>query len=249
MKNTVEKWYKRIGFDSKYDKEFYQALEKCALKDGISVDSYPRDCKDGAQNFIAYLYFCQALEKRYIEKNIPLSVLEATVADLVRWLDIWSGIEGRLYLGELGWLWRHLDMRLFRLGELQFYMTDKALEIHIPAGAKITPENCRESLCFAKEFFAKYFPDYSYPFFTCHSWLLDKTLTQFLSQESNIIKFRNMFDITDYDESDAVLKYIFGWDATRENIKDRDCVSSLANKIKAHVNSGGKFYQGYGILK
>ena len=249
MKKTAEKWYKRIGFDPKYDAQFYLALEKCKLTDDINVADYPRDSKNGADNLIAYLYFCEALEKRYIEKGIPQSVLDATLADIPRWLDIWSGIEGGLFLGELNWLWRHLDMRLFRLGELQFYMTEKALEIHIPAGAKITPENCRESISLAKEFFAKYFPQYSYPHFTCHSWLLDKTLADFLSENSNIIKFQNMFDITDYDESDAVLRYIFGWDADRQNIMDRESVSSLASKIKAHVKGGGKFYQGYGILK
>lgn len=245
--NIADKWYKRIGFDTKYDESFYDALTR--IEPCGEVTDYDLFCEDGEKNFIYFLYFCEKLSKRYAEKGIPEQILDATVADLVRWLDVWSELKGKMYLGELKWLVRHLDMRLFRLGQLQFYMTDASLEIHLPAGLRLTEDAVRESVAMAKEFFAKYFPDYRYDKLTCHSWLLDPTLCELLPESSNILRFQRMFDIVKTERSDDIIKYVFGWGVRRADVLEAECKSSLAAKVKERVKAGGDFYAGYGVYE
>ena len=122
------------------------------------------------------------------------------------------------------------------------------IEVHIPQGEKLTKEACDLSFEFAKDFFSKYFPSHKYKCFTCHSWLLDDTLRKYLSSESAILSFGDRFDRVHYDESYALVRYIFPWDTTEENIKDREPISSFAKRIKDAVLSGEKFYEVLGVI-
>ena len=97
---------------------------------------------------------CEELEKKYAEKGIPESVLLDTLSDISIWLDTWSDLKGETYLGELGWLQRHLKMDIFRIGRLQFAFGtcevdspdqgickgDPIIEVHIPADGPMSPE-------------------------------------------------------------------------------------------------------------
>ena len=77
---------------------------------------------------------------------------------------------------------------------------------------------CKKSLDFAREFFAGFYPDYKWDVFTCHSWLLGEDLKDILNENSNIIKFQNLFTIEEQYESDAILGYTFRWKAKREDL-------------------------------
>ena len=57
-----------------------------------------------------------------------------------------------------------------------------------------------------------------------------------------------MFEEIKTEESDAILKYVFG-DMDREKLKDKNPVSSFSKKVKEHALSGGKFYVTLGVLK
>ena len=64
-----------------------------------------------------------------------------------------------LYLGELNWLKRHLSMKLFKLGRLQFAFGeaicdlaeknikkgDNVIEVHIPAAGHLLKSECEKS--------------------------------------------------------------------------------------------------------
>ena len=126
---------------------------------------------------------------------------------------------------------------------------ENILEIHIPEKETFAVTECINSINFAKEFFNLYFPEYNYNFFTCHSWLLGSTTTDYLNSESNIYKFANLFDILSYSEGDEVLRYIFKWNTTRKNISEFDTTTSLAHKIKKHALTDKPFKEGYGIIK
>ena len=126
-----------------------------------------------------------------------------TLQDIVTWTNVWSDMKGTLYLGELSWLSRHLQGKLFKLGRLQFCMAaaeedipaygitkgENVMEIHIPRGGKLDLQEVQESIEQAKVFFAKYFPEFSYRCFTCHSWLLDK----FVISDIRFVQFSNFF--------------------------------------------------------
>ena len=260
--NVIQQWYKKLKFPKEYDKEFQEALAQIPISDAIITEKYDCNEKDGKRNLLSFLFLCQELEKQYKEKGISEEILFDTLQDIIYWTDIWSGLKGELYLGELEWLKRHLSMRLFKLGRLQFCMGqaeqdvpdkgiakgDNVIEIHIPADGKLEKTQCEASIQMAREFFATFFPDFKYEYFTCHSWLLDRSLERFLSRESNILQFGQMFDAVSKETSDAILRYVFRWNTTRRTIDCSLCTSSFAQKIRKAALEGEEFYETLGVI-
>ena len=198
--------------------------------------------------------FIEALNALEKEKGISKEIFLHTMGDIVTWTNTWSQIKGRLYLGELFWLSGHLSMNLFRLGRLQFGFgkdpeRGNVIEIHIPEGAPLDPAECRASIERAKVFFAEYFPEYQYEWFSCHSWVLDSEVSKLLGENSNIRKFRDMFEITREDDSYALLTYIFTWDTNIRNLHTRVCRSAFAERVKKSALAGTVFHESMGYIK
>lgn len=263
-KDIIVKWYLQLNFNPKFDDEFYFALDNIYVDSEATVEAYPKDDEDGQKNLLHYLYFCEKLEKRYENEGIPRCVFLDTVADIVSWCESWSEIKGKLYLGELPWLSLIFTMQLFKLGRLQFRATrakedvpesdiksgDGIIEIHIPRRGPLDYFECLSSLEMAKSFYSEHYPDFRYNYFTCHSWLLDQTLTDMLGGSSNVLRFQTLFNIVRNDISDAILTYVFRWKITRDEIFDHlPCRTSFAAKVRDAVLSGRTFYAGLGIIK
>ena len=262
VKEIIRKWYTRLPFPKQYDRQFYDALEHIKISDAVNCNDYDLKCTDGKRNLLSFLFMCEAYERECTKMGIPQKVILDTLSDIAVWCTNWSNIKGELYLGELTWLVHHLRMRLFRLGRLQFCMGkaahdipkyaiqkgDRVMEVHIPQGEKLSMEACKESMQAAKEFFATYFPDYQYTVFTCHSWLLDETLRNYLPEGSGILRFGDLFDRVSADESTALLSYLFAFDTTPLNLKNRYPCSSFAAKIQKAVLAGEKFYETLGVI-
>ena len=260
-KQIAEKWYKTLGFKSEYDKAFYVALEEKEIFCD-SISDYDINSSDGLSNLIHFLYFCESLKLEYEKLGIGEDILIDTLKDIPRWTDTYTNLKGNLYLGELGWFRNHLTLRLFKLGRLQFCFEDapedypsvnvkkgeKIVGIHIPSTRPLDIEECRESIDYARKFLDEFFPEYKYEIFNCHSWLLDETLENVMKKESNILKFQTLFNIISSSPSDAILKYIFTWDTTRENLIGKQGTSSFAKSVKEHILSGGTFYESTGII-
>ena len=123
MENTkiiIKKWYDRLGFPEKYNEEFIEALEKTEISHGITPDTYDRKSTDGKRNLLTFLYFAELLEEKYKKLGIPEDILIDTLRDIPRWTEIWSGVKGELYLGELDWLYHHMSLKIFKVGRLQY---------------------------------------------------------------------------------------------------------------------------------
>ena len=261
VKDIIRKWYRLTDISKDWDNEFEKALAEIKISDSLSIETYNSD-GDGKRDFLSYLYMCENLKKKYDEKNIPEEILIDTVKDIAIWTDLWSDLKSGLFLGECQWLKRHLSMKLFKIGRLQFYMGkaetdipekgiiagDDVIEIHIPASGPLKESECKESLKMAREFFKKNFPEYDYKCFTCHSWLLDDSLDELLDKESNIIKFRKMFELRGKEESDAILRYVFSWNTTLRKLPKEVPGSSFALKVKEKALKGGKFYEALGVI-
>ena len=262
-KEIVRKWYEKLGFPKIYDKEFYKALDSMYVTDALTIERYDKTSTDGKKNLIYYLFFCEELSKKYAELGIPENILLDTVGDLVVWAKTWTNVKGTLHLEELNWLSRHLTMKLFKIGRLQFCMGeseddlpefdvkagDPVMEIHIQGEGKLDIEECQKSIDAAKIFFAEFFPDFKYKIFTCHSWLIDEDLKEFLPESSNIIKFGDMFHRARNDDSNALLRYIFRWDTNEINLRYAYSSSSFSEKIKAAVLKGKVFHETLGVIK
>ena len=262
IKSVIKKWYSALNFPETMDSDFEKALDAFEADPSVTLENYNTKSQNGKENLLYFLYFCEELARKYKEKNIPQSILLDTLGDIPVWTKTWSGIKGELYLGELEWLKRHLGMRLFKLGRLQFCIADSefdipqkgiakgdaVVEVHIPEGEPLDTEACKLSVNRAREFFKEFFPQYDYKLFTCHSWLLDASLSEFLSPNSNILKFANMFTVVRNDPSDAIFGYIFKWGTTRREAMEWQTSSSLSEKIKSAVLNDREFYESLGYI-
>lgn len=256
----IEKWYKILKFPSEYDETFYSYIGKINVSDGITSKDLHINGEDGILNLYTVLYLCENVEKEHKKLGIPREITLDTLQDVVIWTKIWSDIKGTLYLGELSWLSLHLSSKIFRLGRLQFEMTtshhsgdgvnagDNVISIHIPRGERMDIDRCIESINAAKTFFAQFFPEFTYKHFICHSWLLDRDLASYLPEDSNIVRFGRMFSPSVSFDDNIIIRFIFGWDTTPENLKDRVPTSEFSKKIKDAVLSGIKFKNTFGVL-
>lgn len=261
-KEIIRAWYTRLQFPTAFDAEFDAALSAYTVPEDAKIEDYNIEEKDGKKNLLHFLYFCEEAKRRYAALGIPEEILLATLADIVTYTKHWSGIHSSLVLFELPWLRRHLTARIFRLGRLQFCTgksecdipaigvkkDDPILEVHIPEGEKLSTDACLASFDEARVFFAKYYPDFAFTCFTCHSWLLDETLRKYLSEGSNILAFGNLFTRLHADKSDALLHYIFRWDTTEKNLSEFAPSNAFAARIKAAVESGEEFHETYGYV-
>jgi hypothetical protein len=258
----IEKWYKKLRFPQEFDAEFYEALETIPVPADTTLAGYDKKTGDGRRNLLTYLYLCEGVWQKAVEKGIPEEIMVDTLYDIVRWCKVWTKQKGYLYLGELGWLDLHMNFTLFKLGRLQFRMCGcirevpefgiakgtPILEIHIPAGEKLDTAKVLASLEQAKSFFAEYFPAYHYDYFTCSSWLLDEDLRDYLPESSNILRFGDLFTRVYAKEFNCLLSSVFENDTTEENLASAVPKSAFAQRVKDAVLGGKRFHMTFGIL-
>ncbi|MDP4133073.1 MAG: acyltransferase domain-containing protein [Bacillota bacterium] len=252
MNDLALKWYKILNFPEEFDSEFESNINR-----DINL------CDEKERNLIDMLCRCEALKEEYTKHGIPEDILMDTLSDIVCWSKTCKKLTGKLGLIETFWISKHMDFKLFKLGRLQFtfgqakincskhnlYEGDNILEIHIQEGGPLTPESCIDSIKKAEDFFHRYFPEYDYKCFTCHSWLLNEELKLFLKPDSNILKFQKLYDIVDREESDNAILYIFRWGITKEEVLNYECSNNLQKAIQNHVINGGKLYIATGIVE
>ena len=258
----AEKWYQRLGIDARYLDEFRAALATAEPDPGLDPVEFAISNPQGVGALIQLLYACEALFERFRLAGISEDIFLATMDDIRIYCEEWSAVKGELTMGTVNWLRHHFNMELFRLGRLQFCMAPTRaayperdiplgapiLEVHIPRGEKMTPEVCIASFREARVFFAKYFPEYSYSHFTCNSWLLDASLSDFLPPDSNIIRFGAMFDRIRIAEGYYMLSYLYPIGTTVETLPSVTPTTSLAAKVKDAILSGRVFYPSFGVI-
>ena len=220
----------------------------------------------------AYTYLLAAVilkakqtHKLYRKKGISDEIFYDTMGDIRIWSENFRNKKGFTGIDNIGWIQNHLGCKIFRLGRLQFqpfffYLppyvnkakrkgTDikigaKVLNVHIPQGEKLLREECEKSFRMAEEFFS----DYHYRAFICESWLLCERNREFMSEDSNIIRFGEMFEILgSSDNPSQAIERIFG----KKEDKPDDYPEStiLQRQCKAYIISGGTPGTGFGIIR
>ncbi|MBO5248477.1 MAG: DUF5596 domain-containing protein [Clostridia bacterium] len=158
------------------------------------------------------LYICMAKHCRelYDQAGIPVKIYHDSMLDL-KWkmleckkiFNIWGTFVG-------SWLDRFFELSRFALGRLQFEddpsaeeytkngvklgYGDWVINVHIPSSGKLLVDDCITSFRMAAEFYADRFPD-GIAKFRCDSWLLAPNHKDYLSPDTNIRKFADLFDI------------------------------------------------------
>ncbi|MFD9220758.1 acyltransferase domain-containing protein [Streptomyces sp. NPDC060064] len=215
--------------------------------------------------FVAALPYVRAYHR---EQSVPDDVSRRTLADLGRNVAVHRRRRGTGGLLIPGWIGLHFRGEIYQLGRLQFQRSrlggrtgeavraaglpfgpgDLALNVHIPDFlGPITPEACDRSLARAREFFARHFPEEPYRVATCHSWLLDPQLAEYLPKDSNIVRFQDRFR-TAYEEKEAddgaPVAFVFGDpELARDALPRR---TGVERAVGDHLRAGRHWYGGHG---
>lgn len=202
------------------------------------------------------------------ERSVPEDVSRHTLADLGRHMTLHRRRRGAGGLSIPGWLGLHFRGEIYQLGRLQFQRSrldgrtgeavraaglpfgpgDFALDVHIPDFlGPITPAACDRSLARAGEFFARHFPEENYRVATCHSWLLDPQLAEYLPKDSNIVRFQDRFRSA-YERREAEdgvpVGFVFGDPDLPLDVLPRR--TTLERAIGDHLRAGRHWYCGHG---
>ncbi|MBB6735980.1 acyltransferase domain-containing protein [Cohnella zeiphila] len=215
--------------------------------------------ESGYRRLLLYLICRLAVDsyEEYRALGIGDDVYEDTFSDIRIWCLTCARDHGEYGIEEFHWLQEHVQLRLFRLGRLQFqpYAFDRnvaiggrkvqarqiVLNVHIPEGEPLDPREAEASFDKASVFFRGISP-----VFVCHSWLLYPGLSAVLSPESNILRFQRLFDVFERDETDRQAEQrIFG--RALDDPAAYEERTSLQRNAKAYLVSGRKLGSGYGI--
>jgi hypothetical protein len=217
--------------------------------------------------FVAALPHTRAYHR---ERGIPADVSRRTLADLGRNMAVHRRRHGRAGLQAPWWLIHHFRGELYQLGRLQFERArlgqrtgtrlaaagldtgpdSLCLNLHIPDfQGPLSPAAVERSLSLAREFFPLHFPRERYRVATCHSWLLDTQLSEYLPEDSNIVRFQKRFRVFREDKEPAdtePVQFVFGDpELPIEGLPRRTAVERA---VGDHLRAGGHWYVGHGWL-
>ena len=204
------------------------------------------------------VYACLRLKGMYLEKGYTLEFFAHNMKDLTYKLieckklhDIWGSFVFQWFAG-------FYEMKRFALGRLQYNPKplamdykelkegDEVVTIHIPSSGPLRPEDVQESIRMAYEFFGPNCGDRL--ILTCDSWLLYPETCNLYPENSNMRKFYEVFEIFNPRENpeDYDLWRIFYTNTKDYKSLPRD--TSLQRIFYDHLNAGGHFGYGYGII-
>ncbi len=117
------------------------------------------------------------------------------------------------------------------------------LEMHIPAGGRMTLESCKSSFADAAVFFNKYFPQEKISAFASASWIFYDRLDSILPEDSNILKLqRELFLFPVPGDGRGSLWFIFF--RNFENPESLPADTSLQLAVKNFLLKGGAWRNG-----
>ena len=238
--------------------EKYREIKQMYLQKHEDFFQYELSQENPEMNFLAV--YCRMACDTYAEyrkAGIEDDIFWATFGDINLWCENYYREYGKYGLGAYDWIYRHIDMTLFRLGRLQFEQMEmeyevgkkpcslekgrKVINIHIPQGEALSWKECEKSLTMAFERYGTGSP------YVCHSWLLYPGLKEVLDEKSRILQFQKHFCIqeTDYKEREAEWR-IFG--KVQRNIETYPERTSLQIHAKQYLLEGKSLGNGWGVL-
>lgn len=209
---------------------------------------------------------------QYKRLGIPDNVFYDTFSDISVWVNTAKREENIDGLLEVWWIRHILYLNIFKLGRMQyqFYKTDyissglsplqalkapiknksRVLNIHIPEGARLDYSECEKSVLLARDFFSEYFPEYDYKGFVCDSWLLDPRNARFMSTDSNIMKFSNLFCtvLKPHKNNKEIIRRLWGKQNEKNDFSLLSEDTDLQKRTKNYLLLGGKTGNGYGFI-
>lgn len=233
------------------DKVRFEKYKTCLLKG----KSKKLEKLSALEKLAAVLYTLPAVYCNYKKKGIPDEIFFDTFSDIKIWCDNAFEQYGVKGLVNIHWIAKHLSMKIFKIGRLQYEFSrfailphaglknvlkcpyrlgEKCITLHIQQGEKLDTCRCFGSLKSADAFFEKYYPGYKYRSYTVITWLLNPDLESVLGSDSNIVKFGKLFTLLGrVPDSDMNERRVFGYKKDRENyVADNALRKFVLDRIK-----------------
>lgn len=195
--------------------------------------------------------------ERYASLGIPDEIFFDTMRVFTRYANLYKETNGAWGFDRGHWVPRHLCMRLFRLGTLEYEYTMKlerdAIAIHIPPDAVLTDDEMNKSFSLIRNFTEKFYPHRKDNDIVAQTWLTSPVLFSLLPKESKILSFARRFELVGCGEGEFyVYTFVFGkkdFNPQNDSIDTLPESTSLQRKIKELYRRGGRVGYGIGILK
>ena len=238
------------------------ALESSGLLEKTPTESFDPEKERGLPQLARALQLALRTKEKYASLGIPEEVFYDSFQDIAIWTRTYYERTGDHGLGEWGWIQMSLDMKVLRLGRLQFepnllekdirageqlYLKGTpVLHVHIPAEAPLDPKAVEDSLRRAIPFFRQYFGK-TYDLLHCHSWLLSPALKELLPENSRILQFQSLFQVYATEDERQAEERVFG--VIRDDFTAYPEESSLQKLMKAYLMAGNKVGVGLGVIQ
>lgn len=236
---------------------------KSAFQEGPEAFEAAVRQEPDADVLVLALYMRWGMDTHYMYaiRGMLWDIFFDTFKDLTLWSHAFTEETGKPGLKHWAWCAKAIQMKVFRLGRLEFEPDTlsedlvvgealypagtRVLNVHIPAGEKLSPEAVEDSLGQALPFFRMYYRQ-EYELLRCCSWLLSPALEELLDENSNIRQFAGRFEICGtYPERQAEER-VFG--RLLEDPAQYPEETTLQKNLKKHLISGGKAEMGCGII-
>ncbi|MBR2722479.1 MAG: hypothetical protein IKB75_06890 [Clostridia bacterium] len=124
---------------------------------------------------------------------------------------------------------------------------DDVISLHIPRNTDITPEVVTQSLREGMELCRKYYPELSFRYIICISWLVDPQLVEILGENAKMAQFSKRFVKCPYKcAGNGCLGYVFP--GFKGDVADYPENTSLQRGIKALMLGGGFIHNVTGVI-
>ena len=156
-------------------------------------------------------------------------------------------------VSQMLWAFNFIRVEIIEIGRLQFELykhidNDTIVKIHIPRGDKLDINKVIESINLSKTKLKEIY-NLDNIKYICNSWLLSNKLNEIISDDSNIHKFYELFDVEDGEDcNDDLLNFVY----QVKDIKDYNELEEktfLQRVIKKELLNGVIFKMGNGTLK
>lgn len=188
----------------------------------------------------------------YARLGIPDAIYIDTMAAFSRFVREHKESYGRYGFDRGFWTTRQVSAKLFRIGQMEYELTtldgDSIVSLHIPTDVDLRPEVLRPSMKDGLDTLYRLFPEYRGRQVYCHSWLLSPLLKDMLPENSNILRFQEMFERDpEGTPGNDVLLWVFK--NPRLPKEEFPVNTSLQRKLKQFLLNGGQFLEGKGYLR
>ncbi|MBQ3093886.1 MAG: DUF5596 domain-containing protein [Clostridia bacterium] len=289
MKNYLQTFFKRFEYEP-YDAQFLCDVYDCIMANEPAAAAFSEalalyresdacdhervlvladqaalaaDVHEYTAELLVYICMSEELEKRYIQRGLPVEIFENSMLDLRYKLEECKAVKGVVGSFVAFWFAGFFDLTRFALGRLQFelipfgehYEKDghvltpdsRVINVHIPrTGTRLDEVACEEAYRRAASFFAEELGDEIA--FVCNSWLLYPAITEILPETSNIVRFMKRYDVfmSGVNKHKPDLWRLFD---TEEQHPDRLPADTTARRLFIkHIKEGGKLGWGYGVF-